>query len=83
MLKTCSVELAMIDQVFKNISGLFGRSYSKDEDIYGDLLEPAVWEHALQLMTFSQRIWFNVLIIIVATIAFFGNVLTLYVIFTR
>lgn len=82
MLNTCSVELAMIDQVFKNISQLLKQSYSNEES-HGDLLEPAVWEHALQLMTPNQRLLFNVLTIIVSVIAFFGNVFTLYVIFTR
>ncbi|CAO1415856.1 unnamed protein product [Diamesa serratosioi] len=82
MLKPCSVELAMIDQVFKNISELLRQPYSEG-DIYAELLEPAVWEHALQLMTSKQRILFNVLTIIVSIIAFFGNVFTLYVIFTR
>ena len=82
MLKTCSVELAMIDQVFKNISELFRQPHIKD-DVNGDLLEPAVWEHALQLMTSNQRLLFNFLTIIVSVIAFFGNVFTLYVIFTR
>lgn len=82
MLKTCSVELAMIDQVFKNISELLRQPHSKDE-IHGDLLGPAVWEHSLQLMTSNQRLLFNLLTIIVSVIAFFGNVFTLYVIFTR
>lgn len=82
MLKTCSVELAMIDPVFKNISELFRKTESQD-DAYGDLLEPAVWEHALQLMSYNQRMLFNVLTIIISVIAFFGNVFTIYVIFTR
>ena len=82
MLKPCSVELAMIDQVFRNISELLRQPKSKEE-AHGDLLEPAVWEHALQLMTSNQRLLFNSLTIIVSVIAFFGNVFTLYVIFTR
>lgn len=63
----------------------------KDEGDYQSVTDSAsdppqlmvVWEHVLQHLNFAERIFFLSTYCVIAVFATIGNVLTLYVVFTR